>query len=349
VALGQLGKSDSFSLHTHSQHVAARSNMVPAPPALIRMRSCPNPGEDFDLEDFGDSSNLLGPTNSMPNMPSFNFEEATAPLVDAATKGMDFLRDVGTSMLPGINSDSGAEGMTLMSPMSQALGEIPTTIAKAIAAAKATEIAGRLFLLSQHMPDQGVAPLEVAFQVAFLAVSCNTVYQTAMPKIKAAQVSKFLTPEDQASESLTSGDHKAFHSLFEPAGMDWKQYSEMNLQSMEWVTLEAGQSIKTDDAYWLCQGNMEMEGEGTVPGGLIGEDHIAKTLGMFNGEEISSKVAVAGSEGAKVLKMNTDKLGQMIKKDKSLRAPMGQILFTHLQNKLERATRNLDSEMSPQL
>jgi len=305
------------------------------------MRSRPNPGEDF-----GDASDLSDPTrHSMPNL-----EEAAAPLMDAVTKGMDFLKDVGTNMLPGMNADAGAERMNLMSPISQALGEVPATIVNTMAAAKAAEIAGRLFLMGQHMPDQGVAPLEVAFQVAFLAVSCNTVYQRLiMPKIKAAQVSKALTPEDQASESLTSGDHKAFHSLFEPAGMDWKQYSEVNLQSMEWVTLEAGQSIKTDDAYWLCQGNMEMEGEGTVPCGLIGEDHIAKTLGMFNGEEVSSKIAVAGSEGAKVLKINTDKLGQMIKKDKSLRAPMGSILFTHLQNKLERATRNLDSKMSPQL
>lgn len=261
------------------------------------------------------------------DMSTFNLADATSGATSFAANAMDLVGGIGNELLPDSQSKKAAtdEGMNLMS---HALLDLPAVVAKATVAAKAAEVAGRLFILGQDMlPGHGVAPDELAFQIGFLAVSCNALYQTVMPKVKAAQACKFMTP----------GDRKAFRSLFQPAGMTWEQYRELSLTSMEWVELKPGQVMDADQAYWLYQGDiLGEEGPVSSSAGLMGEDHIARTLGIFNGEEIQ-KEAVAGPEGAKVLRLKSDKLEQKMKHDRGLNMVLNRVLYNNMQNKIELA------------
>lgn len=261
--------------------------------------------------------------NMMPGLPTFNLADATAPLADVASSAADMLGDIGTSFTS--DADSSAEGMNIMSHF---FLDFPGAMARATVAAKAAEVAGRLFVLGQGMlPGHEMMHDELAFQVAFLAVSCNALYQTVMPKIKASQASKFMTPADR----------KAFRDLFKPAGLSWAQFRETSLDSMEWVELNPGQVLDNDNAYWLYQGDVEVDGEAAVNTGLLGEDHIAKTLGLLNGDSASSKPKqqVVGANGATVLKMKTQELERLMKHDQGLKSSVTRLLFNNMQAKIE--------------
>ena len=92
---------------------------------------------------------------------------------------------------------------------------------------------------------------------------------------------------------------------------------------------------RPDLQYWLYQGDI-LSDDGRVSSGLMGEDHIARTLGIFNGEVVQGK-ATAGPEGAKVLKLKSDKLQQKMKHDSSLNMVLNRVLYNNMQTKIEQA------------
>lgn len=311
IGLGELGRSNSFTLKSPPATSLRRSDDLHS--------SCPNFGVDIQGCKRVDTS-----LNMLPNMPSFSLSDAAAP-------AGDFLSEMGSNLLA--SDDVKQEGVNLLK---HALLDFPAHLARSAVAVKAAEVAGRLFVLKEGMGHH-VMPDELAFQVGFLAVSCHALWNTVMPKIKAAQASKYLTPADR----------KAYQSLFKPAGLSWEQYREVSLNSMEWVTLEPGQemiNIKEDNsAFWLYQGEVSLESEdfgiSHITSGMFGEDSMAETLGLKSKiDEASKTAAVAGPQGATVLKMNTGKLQKMLTSDKRLGSSMTRMLFNSMEEKL--ATRH---------
>jgi hypothetical protein len=315
VALGQLGRSDSFALQPTVSSTKSLSSLS---------KSCPDLKCDLSNEVLNSNAVWQSTGRRKKSATALNMlnMDSTFNLADAATGASTLFNHLGAD--PQVKKKVQDEGMSLLS---HALLDLPGMVAKATVAAKAAEVAGRLFILGQDtLPGHGVAPDELAFQLAFLATSCNALYHTVMPKIKAQQACKFMTPQDR----------KAFRELFKPAGMTWEQYREVSVTSMEWEEFQPGQVLDADQAYWLYQGDILSE-EGSVSSGLVGEDHIARTLGIFNGEEIAPKTVVAGPEGAKVLKLNSQKLAHKMKHDAALPNVLNRVVYNNMQSKIELA------------
>jgi hypothetical protein len=159
-------------------------------------------------------------------------------------------------------SDSELVQAEVMNGMTHALLDFTTLFGGATLAMRLTAVIGRLFVVAQDVvPGRELLPGELVFQFFLLAVSCHALASVSLPKIHA-----------NMAGLMTSQDRKAFRSLFRPAGISWSQYKELHLCSMDWVTVEPGHVILTEDpegsgddaVYWLHSGNVHMESNGAI-------------------------------------------------------------------------------------
>jgi len=243
---------------------------------------------------------------------------------------------------------------------------------QATVAIRVAEVVGRLMVVGQNfLPGHTFMPDEMVFQLGFLVVSMQSLHKVVQPKIKAAQQAA------TGNYRMTPGDRKAYQTLFKPAGLDWNQYREISLDSMEWVHLESGQTMQTgttnaeekkdagneDESvmYWLHKGEVcvdkqagdeecsleQLVGGNNSGTNLIGEDQLAEVLGLSssnldlhaagpNGARPAHHIT-AGQAGAKLLKINTQKLEQVIRHDNGLASSVHKLLFRCMQDKLNDA------------
>lgn len=258
------------------------------------------------------------------------------------------LDGIGSAMLLA-GSDTTTKGTAIeaggMNWMAHALLDFSGHWTQGAVTLRSAEVIGRLMVLGQTLlPGHHMMLDELILQLGFFAVSCNSLYKVAEPKIKASRTSKF----------LTAPDRKAFRSLFKPTGLTWSQYREMSVDVMEWVTLKPGEVIlsneKVDDdaMYWLYQGDVNFaSGDivGHISGGekfgaslLLGDDRLAQVLDLspsLDDEDsaASKTTAVSGAGGATLLKISASQLEKTLKHDQSLVLSANRLLMKSLQGK----------------
>ncbi|CAB9506290.1 expressed unknown protein [Seminavis robusta] len=314
-----LNGAESFStVQAPATRPSAKATPVPVDKrsAFRKAASCPNLGRTSTSMDVfsADMDSLSIPTNPMGDI----FDGLGSMLMADSAAAVDVE----------------AEGMNLAA---HALLDFSSHWAQATIALRMADVIGRLFVLGQSLlPGHGMSPDELAIQLGFLAVSCNSLHKLVQPKLKAAQASQYLTPQDRL----------AFRKVFKPAGLNWSEYRELSLESMEWVTMEPGQTVKDDAVYWLYEGTIEIEsastatrvltGDKTVSGfsGLFGENRIAKILGITDCGKSGTKTTVIGEQGATFLRMSTNKLGKLMKHDDALATSMNRLVFQSMKNRI---------------
>ena len=155
-------------------------------------------------------------------------------------------------------------------------------------------VVGRMCVVaSDFAPDKEILPDELAFQLGLLFIAFNALINCALPKIRASL----------APPLMTSQDRQAFRALFRPAGLSWAQYRELNLCAMDWVTVEPGAVVTSDEqggidyhggdgdsVYWLYRGEVEVHSgdkllhnvsRGLTEDNKTKEDQQAAGLGLF--------------------------------------------------------------------
>jgi hypothetical protein len=250
--------------------------------------------------------------------------------------------------LDEILSDNDLIEAELCNGMTHALLDFTSLWGSAATRVRLATVLGRLFIIGQDFQHE-MLPDEMVFQFVLLAVACQGLVNTLLPKWKA----HFLTPS-----LLTFPDRQAFRSLFRPAGVSWVNFKELHAESMDWVTVEPGHVIlqdhenETQDAvYWLYQGDVQVWSQDTlshsisgrpeVAGlGLLGEGRLAKLLDSRSSKNPSSKKStglkvVAGDNGATLLRMNTTKLEKLVRHDQELTHAIHRLAFMGMQDKLD--------------
>ena len=109
-----------------------------------------------------------------------------------------------------------------------------------------SSIIGRLCVMAaDYVPDHIIVPEEMVFQMAMLCVASIGFCKSALPVLLAAG----------SSVSLRQG--KVYRNLFRPTGMSWHQFKAMDVLCMDWVTVDAGETLDaTKHVYWLYSGNV---------------------------------------------------------------------------------------------
>jgi hypothetical protein len=86
----------------------------------------------------------------------------------------------------------------------------------------------------------------VVFQFFMLGLAWMALVKSAMPVILSIIAS-----------NITLRDGKAFSLLFGPAGMTWAQYKTLSVTALDWVTVEPGEIVTSDELSSLDAGNEE--------------------------------------------------------------------------------------------
>lgn len=203
---------------------------------------------------------------------------------------------------------------------------------------------GRIVVLGHSLIHGEVMPDELAFQLGFLGLSCHSLYQATIPKLEARKASIYMTPMDRL----------AFRTLFRSAGFSWQQFREIHTQSMEWVTVEAGETIldeaKDNAAFWLYQGEVHIKSEDKIVYGVNCEEHKKSGMSLFGEKRLAglldnspsfaedqtsnAKSYVAGEAGATLLRIDVPKLGRFLRHHDELTNNFGRLAFNAMQDKL---------------
>jgi len=227
--------------------------------------------------------------------------------------------------------------------MAHAVLDVRSFLDENLVLIKGMAVLGRLYVVMQSFtPGHGVRPDDLAFQLGVLGLACDTFYHTIVPKMELQKTSLL----------MTSKDRLAFRSVFRSAGFSWQQFREVNLQSMQWVSVEPGQVIldeaKDDAVFWLYQGDIQIQSEDQIihsissedrtPGmGIIGEKLLA-ALGHggndHDASEDKAKAYLAGASGATLLRMDMPKLKKFLKHNNDMTSNFGGLAFKVMQDKL---------------
>lgn len=297
------------------------------------------------------SACLLGTANAFavlprqtafrPSLPKSSISTTSSTYLSFSMTPLEVLSDFCMTPVEEVLSDSSLIQAEFANGMTHALLDFGSLFGNAPYRLRMAAVVGRLFVIGQDVQHE-VLPDEMAFQLGLLAIACNGLVNTLLPKWKA----HFMTPT-----LLTSKDRQAFRSLFRPAGVSWGAFKELHSESMDWVSVEAGEVIlkenDTEDAvYWLHQGDVQVwsqetlthhiSGRQQVAGlGLFGENRLAKLLDSRSEKKSTGIKAVAGENGATLLRMNTTKLEKLLKHDQELTNAIHRLAFMGMQDKLD--------------
>ena len=217
-----------------------------------------------------------------------------------------------------------------------------------------------------------ILPDELGIQLGLLGFAVYQVMNTAGPKIQAQWAPRLLTAADrQAYRMLFRPAGISWHQYrqLSVSAMDWVTVEPGHVIVDESST--NNNSNSQEAVYWLHQGDVEMfntsdnaflhqissDHPKEVAGlGLLGEMKLAnlldrprRTTVTENGENSSSSSkknkkshqkstamkAVAGPEGATLLRMNTTKLARLLRHDQELSSSMNRLAFKGMQDKLD--------------
>jgi hypothetical protein len=290
-------------------------------------------------------------------LPNFDLPVSTS----IASPGRSVVRDLPSYLV----ADSSVVKAELMNGAIHATLDFTALWGAATLAIRSAAVIGRVLVVASDVSNgREVLPDELAFQFGLLVIACNALANSALPKIKASL----------APPLLTSQDRHAFRALFRPAGITWNQFKELNLCAMDWVTLEKGQIITSDEiegldgndaVFWLYQGDVEIHSndkllhdisrlgksqkDSHAAGlGLLGEMRLAKlldgqnsskktknkTTGEKKDESSRRMTAIVGESGATLLRMNTTKIEKLLKHDQELTNSVNRLVFKGMQDKL---------------
>jgi hypothetical protein len=150
--------------------------------------------------------------------------------------------------------------------------DLATFFGPAKLAIRAAAVLGRIAAMgADYLPDHSMLPEELVFQVGMLGIAWVALVKSAMPVVLSVVAS-----------NITLRDGKAFTLLFGPAGMTWPQYKALSVTALDWVTIEPGKIITSDEQdtqnghgtqnaidndnyiYWLYAGQTVIESQGKV-------------------------------------------------------------------------------------
>jgi hypothetical protein len=131
-------------------------------------------------------------------------------------------------------------------------------------------VLGRIAAMgADYLPDHYMHTEELVFQCFMLGLAWMALVKSAMPVILSIIAS-----------NITLRDGKAFSLLFGPAGMTWPQYKTLSATTLDWVTIEPGEIVTSDELssldagndenridkyiYWLYSGETVVESQGKV-------------------------------------------------------------------------------------
>ena len=98
-------------------------------------------------------------------------------------------------------------------------------------------VLGRIAAMgADYLPDHFMHMEELVFQCFMLGLSWMALVKSAMPVILSILAS-----------NITLRDGKAFSLLFGPVGMTWPQYKTLSATTLDWVTVEPGEIVTSDE------------------------------------------------------------------------------------------------------
>jgi len=244
----------------------------------------------------------------------------------------------------------------LLNDFSHVALDLVTFFGPAKIAVRAAAVAGRIFAMAaDYLPDHSMHPEEIAFQGFMLTAAWVGLFKAALPMALSTLAS-----------NITLQDGKAFSLLFEPAGMTWSQFKALSVFALDWVTVDAGKTITSDEdsaeddyIYWLYSGQVSVESKGKeiysvsreggnlkneAAVGLLGESRLLRRMdekkkkkrksSKSDAKEYPRSTVKAGSGGATLLRIHTSNLSQLMESDQELDQVMRTLLFQGMQDKL---------------
>jgi hypothetical protein len=187
---------------------------------------------------------------------------------------------VGTSVSAATPDNAVIAGLTslLSSPLVEAevLNDMALTLdlarffGPANLSIRVAAVLGRIAAMgADYLPDHFMHPEELVFQCFMLGIAWMALVKSAMPVVLSIMAS-----------NITLRDGKAFSLLFGPAGMTWQQYKTLSVTALDWVKVEPGETVTSDELsspgavdddnrideyiYWLYAGQTVIESQGKI-------------------------------------------------------------------------------------
>lgn len=225
--------------------------------------------------------------------------------------------------------------------------DLATFLGPATTLLRLATVIGRLCAIgADYLPDQAMLPEEILFQFAMLLVASAGFLQSFAPVLLAAT----------AKPSYRDG--RAFRTLFETVGISWLQYKAMAAYALDWVDVEPGVVVTSDEihehdsgkgndnsssyVYWLYRGDVQVHSNGqsllNMTQGLLGERNLARLLEKSQKQSDAGsypKTTIqAGAAGATLLRIHTSKLTMLMKHDQELAQSIRSLLVKGMEDKL---------------
>lgn len=182
-----------------------------------------------------------------------------------------------TSMAPAFGLSSGTTSSAaveaqVLTDMSHLGLDLAGFIAPGLLFLRFAAVAGRLCsMAADYIPDHTILPEEFAFQLCMLAVAFMGLVKAVLLPVIASVGYK------SSPHSLKDG--RAYAALFQPAGTTWADFKALSVCALDWITVEAGSTVTTDETscaaavdadaddefiYWLYSGTVEVESAGEL-------------------------------------------------------------------------------------
>jgi hypothetical protein len=187
---------------------------------------------------------------------------ATAPLFTSTAAHAATVQETAVSVATSAWSADPLLEAEVLTDMAHLALDFATLFGPSRLVIRAAAVAGRLAAMgADYLPDQRMLPEELVFQVFMLCIAVTALVRSAMPIILSSLAS-----------NISVRDGKAFSVLFGPSGMTWPQYKALSVTALDWVTVEPGCIITSDEdsgaeddyIYWLYSGQAILQSQGKV-------------------------------------------------------------------------------------
>ena len=255
-----------------------------------------------------------------------------------------------TTSMTDISPDPNVE-VEMLNNMAHLTMDVCTVFVHDNCLCRVLEVFGRVLAMgADYAPDHVILGDEFVFQMLMLGIATKGLVTSLVPKVAAI----FAVTSQK--------DIRAYLSLFKKTGITWAQYRTMKALALEWVEIQPGQIITSDEQssldeniYFLYSGEANVESEGkhlhTVTQECmsprlndvqsmtpLGEMGFVRRL--YNSHQRENSTASkrtttkAGPNGATLLQIDTSKLTMLMDNDSNLAQSIQCLLINGMQNKL---------------
>merc|ERR1712157_525865 len=197
---------------------------------------------------------------------------------------------------------------------------------------------GQIFgLMSYWSANQCIEPDEVTYHLFKTILTVFFLIKSVLPIM-----STLLHYASQFELNMSSSlDKSVYEEVFQPVGLTWLSYNTLKANGgVEWIDLNSREKVNVkkdiaehsrsnikdltkaflnNDVYWLCQGEVN----------------------VVNGEETILKQS--RYDGAKILRINSDKVSKLIEDDSKLRSCMQSLAFVGACHEMEQSLLKLST------